>query len=73
MRRDGGETAGIGWKRGFVTSLKPELRVTATCADPHARGFSWCASPPAPLAAGAADSAFATHSEQRCCVGPFIS
>ena len=52
VRRDGGETSGIGWKRGFVTSLKPELRVTATCADPHARGFSWCASPsPRPHAA----------------------
>ena len=52
VRRDGGEKSGIGWKRGFVTSLKPELRVTATCADPHARGFSWCASPsPRPHAA----------------------
>ena len=50
VRRDGGEKSGIGWKRGFVTSLKPELRVTASCADPHARGFSWCASIAASLA-----------------------
>ena len=40
LRRDGGESSAVGWKRGFVTDLSP-LRVTASESDPQARGFTW--------------------------------
>ena len=40
LRRDGGESSAVGWKRGFVTDLSP-LRVTASERDPQARGFTW--------------------------------
>ena len=40
LRRDGGESSAVGWKRGFVTGLSP-LRVTASESDPQARGFTW--------------------------------